>query len=54
MAEEKKATTVKIKITDGKGWQLMNVHYPASDKVIEVDLQNYESMKKAVKHEVIK
>jgi hypothetical protein len=53
MAEEKKTSTVKIKITDRKGWQLMDVHYPCG-WVGEVELQNYESMKKAVKHEVVK
>jgi len=53
MAEEKKSNTVKIRITEGKGWQLMSEHFPCG-KVIEVDIQNYESMKNHVKHEVVK
>lgn len=53
MADEKKANTIKIKITDRKGWQLMSEHFPCG-KIIEVEIQNYESMKKAVKHEVVK
>ena len=53
MAEEKKSNTIKIKITAKKGWQLMSEHYPCG-KVIDVDIQNYESMKNAVKHEVVK
>jgi hypothetical protein len=53
MAEEKKANTIKIKITEKKGWQLMNIHYPAG-WIGDVELENYESMKKAVKHEVVK
>jgi len=53
MAEEKKANTVKIRITEKKGWQLMNTHYPCGS-VVDVELQNYESMKSAIKHEVVK
>ena len=53
MAEEKKSNTVKIKTTDKKGWQFMSEHYHCG-KIIDVDIQNYESMKNAVKHEVVK
>ena len=53
MAEEKKANTIKIKITEKKGWQLMSEHFPCG-WIGDVELQNYESMKKAVKHEVVK
>lgn len=53
MAEEKKSNTIKIKITDKKGWQLMDKYYKVGE-ILEIALSIYESMKNAVKHEVVK
>lgn len=51
MAEEKRTTTIKIKIAEN--WQLMSKFYPEGS-VIELEINLYESMKKYVKHEVVK
>ena len=53
MAEEKKVTS-KVKIKLGVNWILAGVKSYRKGETVEVEPENYESMKNAVKHEVVK
>ena len=53
MAEEKevkKSNSVKIQITEKRGWVLSGVKHYKYGEMVEVDPEIYESMKDHVKH----
>lgn len=51
MAEEKKSN-IKIKLLED--WNLAGVEFYRKGRVVEVEPANYESMRRYVKHEVVK
>lgn len=53
MAEEKKVIP-KVKVTLGENWILAGIGNYRKGETVEVEPEIYESMKKAVKHEVVK
>ena len=53
MAEEKKVTS-KVKIKLGENWIFAGTGNYRKGETVEVEPEIYESMKNAVKHEVVK
>ena len=48
--EVKKSNTVKILITEKRGWILSGVKHYKVGEIAEIDLDTYESMKAHVQH----